>query len=638
MDNIDHIARGEVKKEKEVAVFQKATILISGLLVVYLLITKLFHSPEPFWDHSVYILSCVLILFCNKYPKCTGIKRVIITVGTVCAIVGVVYVMLSTQRIYDNYLQATETADFYFFIIFFIGAVILLVDNAAGKVISGLAVASVAYLFIGRYVDGVFSCPAFNLNQIATMVYISYDQGVFGQYVALISHILAIFFLFSSLLAVTGLGDWIRSVSMLLAGKSRGGPAKVAVVSSAMFGMLSGSAVSNVASTGSFTIPLMKKIGYKPETAAAIETVASTGGGITPPIMGLASFMMAEILGISYLKVIIFAIIPAFLWYYSIFIYVHLNAITQNVKIWSPPKDELIKTFKETAHLIIPIIVLLITLIYLRIAEVAALYAVISLFILSSFRKRTRLNLAKIKTLLLSFSKILATIGVLNTVLGVFVGAVLSTGTHTKLIAVLVGGMTNWVVVAIIIFILCIIFGMLVPPFVAYITVVLVAVPAFSNMDFDVRAVHMFVLFLCTLAPITPPVALASFTAASIAGSDEMKTAKEAAVKSLCLWMIPFILFRYKIFIGMNNDWIFLSKWVFILLVGITVFSCGVNKYFFGKLSNYWSCWMIAIALMIMQPVNQSVTFLGVVLGLGSFVILYTKRKIPDLLSDANKA
>jgi TRAP transporter 4TM/12TM fusion protein len=608
-------------------VSKKAVIFISFILVLYILVTKLRYPPEPFLDHSIYILSCTLILFFTKFPKYKGIRKALLVLGTLCALIGVIYVVISVQRIYENYLIANDQMDFYFFLVYFIGAIILLYDNQGGRIISFLAIFAVGYLFIGRYLPGIFSCPAFNLRQIATMVYISYDQGVFGSFISIISRILSIFFMFSSLLVVTGLGDWIRSISMLIAGKTKGGPAKVAVIASALFGMLSGSTMSNVAATGSFTIPLMKRIGYKPKTAAAIETIASTGGGITPPIMALSAFLMSEILGVPYVQVIIWAIVPAFLWYYTTFLYVHVTAITQDVEIWSPPREELLETFKETAHLIIPILILIGSLLYLRVAETAALYSVISLFILSFLRKRTRLNIEKTKIFLTNFTKTLATICILNTILGVFVGAILSTGTHTKLIALVIGGITNWLLVAVIIFVLCVLLGMLVPPFVSYITVVLIAVPALSRMGFNPPAIHMFVLYCCALAPITPPVAMGAFTAAAIADSDAMETAKEATIKSLFLWIIPFILFRYEIFLGINTDLNLILKWIVFLMLATLLFTFGINRYCFGKISSCWALFLIVNALLIVQPVNEWLSILSVVTGLGIMFLLYINRK-----------
>jgi len=410
---------------------------------------------------------------------------------------------------------------------------------------------------------------------------------------------------------------------MLAAGKTKGGPAKVAVISSALFGMLSGSPVSNVAATGSFTIPLMKSIGYEPKTAAAVETIASSGGGITPPIMGISAFIMAEILGIPYVQIIVFAIVPAALWYFSTFIYVHFSAIVQNVQAWAPQRDDLIKDFKQKGLLLVSVFVLIGTLIIIRVPEVAALYSVISLFIISSLRKETRLIWSRMQNFLISYAKVYAGLAILNTMLGIFTGALLSTGTHTNLIHSVMGGVTSWYVVAFIVFVLCLIFGMLVPPFVAYITVVIVAAPTLTTFGFSLPVVHMFVLYCCALAPITPPVALAAYTAASIAGADAIQVAKEASIKAAPLWIIPFILLKYSVFFGMDTNFIQVILWTVMLMIGIFIFTLSVHRYAFGKIPLKWSLWLMILAVGIVQPISQNVSILFSVLAIGSLIILY---------------
>jgi len=607
------------KKENS---FTKLIIFISLILVVYILYTKLTQPPEPFTDRGLLMIFCSIILFSLQFPKCIGIRKIILIIGLISTIIGSVWVMYSADRLAANFYWAGEY-DFYFFAAYFIGVMILLQINLGGKIISILSLIAVLYVFVGRYFSGPFSLPEFSAQSVATMVYTDVTKGAFGTFLSLTSRILSLFLMFSSLLIATGLGDLIKSISLLAAGKTKGGPAKVAVISSALFGMLSGSAVSNVAATGSFTIPLMKSIGYKPRTAAAIETIASCGGGLAPPIMGLSAFIMAEILGVPYFNIMVWAIIPAFLWYYTTFLYVHYSAYSQDVQVWEPDKRELIKLLKDRIHLIFAIVVLVIALVMTRVAEIAALYSIISLFLLSSIRKGTRLNLERTKDFLLEFGKIFSTICVLNTMLGIFVGALLSTGMHFKVINLVYFNVTNWVVVILITFVLCIIFGMLVPPFAAYVTVVLVAAPILSSLDFELAVIHMFVLIGCVLAPITPPVAVAAYTAATIAGADAIQTAKEASIKALPLWIFPFIVFKNKVFIGLNENWFNLILWTGIMMIGIFIFSIVVNRYCFSKLSNSMMLWLLAVAIIIMQPMNMLVSIVGCVLGIGTVVILY---------------
>ena len=617
-DNTVNLTQGKENNFKYLIIF------VSLITVIYILYTKLTYPPQPFTDRGLLMIFTSTILFALVFPKYRGIWKILPIIGLIFVIIGSLWVMYSADRLAENYYWAGEY-DFYFFIAYFIGVIILLQYNLGGKIVSVLALIAVVYVLAGRYFSGPFSLPEFSTQSLATMVYTDVTKGAFGSFLSLTSRILSLFLMFSSLLIATGLGDLIKSISMLAAGKSKGGPAKVAVISSGLFGMLSGSAVSNVAATGSFTIPLMISIGYKPRTAAAIETIASCGGGLAPPIMGLSAFIMSEIIGVPYFQIIIWAIIPAFLWYYTTFLYVHYSAYSQDVQSWEPPRDELVKLLKEKFHLLIAIVVLVFTLVTTRVAEIAALYSVISLFLVANIRKGTRLDLEKTKDFLLGFGKIFSTICVLNTMLGIFVGALLSTGMHFKVINLVYFNVTNWVVVLLITFLLCIIFGMLVPPFAAYVTVVLVAAPILTSLGFELPVIHMFVLIGCVLAPITPPVAVAAYTAATIADADAIQTAKEASFKALPLWIFPFIVFRHKVMIGLNENSFELVFWLIIMMIGIFVFSLAVNKYCFGKISNKIMYWLIFVTLIIMQPVNMWVSIAGSILGIGTIMIIYTR-------------
>jgi len=624
-----------IKKDTE-KVNKIIICILSLIMVVYILTTKWLFPPEAFIDRSIYLALSFLILFCFQFPKYKGVRKFLLVLGTIFAVSGCLYIIIFSDKIIENWFMATNT-DFYALVFYFIGVVLVLQDSFAGKIISVMSIISVMYVFLGYHMSGIFTLPVFTIRQVATMIFTDIDQGAFGIFLATISRVLSIFLMFSSLLVATGLGDFIRAASMMIAGKTRGAPAKVAVIASGLFGMLSGSSVSNVAATGSFTIPLMKSIGYKPSTAATIETIASSGGTLMPPIMGLSAFIMCEILGIPYVRVITFAIIPAFLWYYTAFCIVHFGALTQNVKVWTPPRKELIEVVKGKGHLTISIFVLIFFIVYQKVPELAALYSVTVLLFLSFLRKGTRLNWEKTQSFLIDFAKIFSNLTVLCTMLGIFTGALLSTGTHTKLVSLMFGGIDNWFVAAVITFLLCVVFGMLVPPFAAYVTVVIITAPILRSFGFSIPVAHMFVLYSCVLAPITPPVALAAYTAASIAGADPMQTAKEASIKALPLWLIPFILLKQNIFLGMGTSWIKIIIWTAIIMVGIYICAMATNRYCFGKISWQWTSWLTVLVFMILQPLSPQFSILGCVLGIGSVIILFYLSRKKVTMEETNK-
>lgn len=600
-------------------------IVLSAILVVYILYTKLTFPPQAFYDRLIYMAVSLLMLCCIQLPAYSGARRLLVIIGTVLSLSACIYMFFNVPKIMGNMYRA-DWNDGYVYVIYFIGVLILLQDSLGGKIVGALGLMIMVYLFFGNKLSGVFKIPPLNIKHIATMAFTDTDQGAFGTFLAVMARVLSVFLLFSSLLVATGLGDLIRAVSMLGTGKSKGGPAKVAVVASALFGMISGSPVANVAATGCFTIPLMKSIGYKPTTAGAIETVASTGGNITPPIMGLSAFIMCEILGVSYTKVMLWGVVPAILWYYSTFLFVHFSALSQDVKSWTPEREELVQVLKSKWHLLISIVILVFFLVKLRVAEVAALYSLLSLFVISFFRKETRLDILKLKEFFLSFANTFAGLTLLNTMLGIFTAGLLSTGTHSKLIHLVFGGISHWFVISLIVFGLCVLFGMVVPPFAAYIAIVTIAAPLLRQAGFELPVIHMFVMYACTLAPITPPVAVAAYTAASIAGADALKTASEATIQALPLWIFPFLMLQHRLFLGMGTKTSVLIGNLGMIMFGVLLFVVGINRYWTDKVPKQWVVWIFVLVLLIMQPLSMAASVVACVLGVITLTMLHLNK------------
>ncbi len=620
MDNVENASNNNGN------IYDKIIIFLSAILTVYILYTKFTFPPEAFYDRIFYMAMTVLIICCTQLKAYTGIRKLFVVLGTLLSFSACIYMAINVPKIMSNMYRA-DWNDAYVYIVYFIGIFILLQSNQGGKIISGMGVIIMLYLIFGHQLEGVLHIPPLNIKHIATMAFTDTDQGAFGSFLAITSRTLSVFLLFSCFLVVAGLGDLIKAVSMLGSGKSTGGPAKVAVLASALFGMVSGSPVANVAATGSFTIPLMKSIGYKPKTAAAVETVASSGGNITPPIMGISAFIMCEILGVPYTRVIVWAIIPAFLWYFTTYCFVHFSALSQGVKTWVPEREELMQIIRTRWHLLIALFVLVYYLIAYKVAETAALYSVVALFVVSFFRKETRLNLTKIKEFLLDFAHTITGITILNTMLGIFTAAFLSTGTHTKLIHLVFGGVTHWMALALIVFVLCIVFGMLVPPFAAYIAVVVMAVPILHSAGFELPVIHMFVLYGCVLAPITPPVAIAAFTAAGIAGSDPLKTAMEATYQALPLWVFPFLLLRDRLFLGMGTKASMLLSQIPMIMFGVFLMTIAINRYWVEPISKNVALLLGLMVFLIFQPVYSYVSFVACLIGAAILIKLYFDKR-----------
>lgn len=605
----------------------RIVILFSFILVTYIIYTHAYFPPSPFTNRGIILgLSYIIYFFLYYSPEESLLNKIISFISTILCVSVSIYMIVSEPRIIQSFYRANYT-DYIMIIIYIIGGAVLMRRNQGGKVIGLLAIIGFLYLKFGYLMPGIFTHKGFTVGQIGTMLLTDPDKGAFGDLMGVVARILSIFFLFASLLIISGLGDLINSLAIYFLGEKKGGPAKIAVVTSGLFGMVSGSPVANVAATGSFTIPLMKRLGYDAKTAASVEAIASSGGGLVPPIMGLGAFVMAEIVGVSYTVVCAWGIVPAVLWYWISYWIVDNNAYKYDVKLWKPNKEETIKVAKEKFLLVFAIIILIYYLVTLQVAEVAAFYGVIALIVISFFNKTTRINFEKFIELLVNFSKSFVPIAIIISLLGVFISSLMSTGAHVKLGLLVLGGFTNIFIISLLVFLLCIIFGMIVPIVAAYIAVVMIAVPVLAELGVALPAVHMFVFYCCALAPITPPVALAVFTGSSIAGSDPMKTAIYASKIAIPLWFVPFILLKEELFLGMNmsNSMVILK--IAIVMIGSMFITISTIGYFLGRKFKYSERIGIFIAgLFILQPIIINKPIYNIVVAIVVFIYIFATR------------
>ena len=423
----------------------------------------------------------------------------------------------------------------------------------AGRRITGwvfpiLIAIAIIYAMFGQYIHGKFGHAPIKPISLLRAVYFSTD-GMWGFLTGLSATYIAIFILFGSFLLNTGGGKTFIDLSLLGAGRFRGGPAKVAVISSALFSMLSGSPLANVATTGSFTIPMMKKLGYSSAFAGAVEATASTGGIITPPIMGAAAFIMAEFLGISYLKVIIAAAIPAFLYYLAVFMGVHFQAIKRNLKPLPPedlPSAKSVFTLSRIIGLFLPIATLLYTLLtgfsLIFVATSASLMC-LATYILSDF---SFINMKKrlfgIPGIFNSAGKSIVAVVPILVCANIFLALFEYTGLGLKFSNLIIGFGKDYLFLSLLLTgLLVMILGCGLPITAAYILGVVVAVPLLSSWGIVPIAAHLFILYYSVLATITPPVCPALYLASHIAQSNWLKTAWIAMGLSPLLYIMPFL-------------------------------------------------------------------------------------------------
>lgn len=428
--------------------------------------------------------------------------------------------------------------------------------------------------------------------------------GVIGTPVGVCSTYIVLFVIFGAFLEATGIADFFISCANAVAGSSTGGPAKVAVISSALCGMVSGSSVGNTVTTGSVTIPMMKKTGYPGEFAGAVEAASSTGGQIMPPIMGAAAFLMAEIVGVPYAEIVVRAILPAFLYFGGIFMMVHFRAKRLGLK--GLPKEELPKfhTLLPKIYLLIPLIVLVVMIISGYTMSRSAIVATILCIIVSMFDKETRMNLESFIKALESGARNTLSIAVACGIAGIIAGVVTMTGLGQIFISTIVGIANGQLMVALVLTMLCcILLGMGVPTTANYIIMATTCAPILTTgMGLNAICANMFVFYFGIVADITPPVALAAYAGSAIAKSDPMKTALNATRLAIAAFLVPYIFCMNPAMLFINTNAIEVIQVIITSCVGMLAVASALEGYMLRALNPIERIALIIGGLGMMYP------------------------------------
>lgn len=502
--------------------------------------------------------------------------------------------------------------------------------RVAGNSLTIIAGAFLLYNFIGAYIPGIFGHFGFSLERVINVMFWG-GQGIFGIALGVSATYIFVFVLFGAFLKNSGFTNFINDLALTIAGRSAGGPAKVAIFGSAFMGMVSGSAVGNVVTTGTVTIPLMKRTGFSAKFAGAVEAVASTGGTIAPPVMGAAGFIMAQFLGVPYTTVAIAAIIPAVLYYLTLFMAVHFEAKNRGLSGISKENiPNALAVIKERGHLIIPLIVLLVALFSGITPLFAAVWALIATILASSLRKTTRMN---VKTILLAIeegAKGAISVGIACAIVGIVIGTISLTSIGLVLGNNVISLAGNSVLLAAILtMVISIFLGMGVPVTAAYIIVAAIAVPILITMGVAPLAAHMFAFFYAALSAITPPVALASYAAAGIAGANSTKVSLEAMKLGIVGFILPyFFLFNpVLLFQGGTVGETILA--ITTAIIGSVALAAGIKGRIFIKANLVQRIILLISGLLLIYP-NIYGALVGSILfgGLAGFQLFIKKKEI----------
>jgi len=461
---------------------------------------------------------------------------------------------------------------------------IFFVMEAARRVVGWpiviVATLFLGYAFAGPMLPGAFAHQGTTLEGLVGHLYYT-TEGVFGIPLGVSATFIFLFILFGAYLEKTGLGKFFIDLANAIAGWASGGPAKVAVLSSGLMGTVSGSSVGNVAGTGSLTIPMMKKLGYRPEFAGAVEAAASTGGQLMPPIMGAAAFLMAEIVGTPYVNVVKAAALPALLYFTGIWIGVHLEAKKTCLK--GIPREQLPRVgniLAERGHLAIPLVGIVYLLVSGYTPMKAALWAIVLAIGASMLRSSTRISLQDVLKGLEEGARAALGVVIACATAGIIIGVVTKTGLGLKLGSVLIDLARGQLLLTLFFtMITSIILGMGVPTTANYVITSTIAAPILVQMGVPVLAAHMFVFYFGIIADVTPPVALAAFAGAGIARSDPMKTAVNASKLAIAAFLIPYIFVLSPSLLLIDTT---LPKVLLMMttsLIGMTAIAAAVSGY-----------------------------------------------------------
>jgi len=513
------------------------------------------------------------------------------------------------------------------------GIAILLVLEATRRAIGPelpmVVLVFLIYSYFGPYMPGFFAHRGYSLERIIEHLYMG-TEGIFGIPLGVSSSFVFLFILFGAVLNKTGMGKFFIDISMALAGHTTGGPAKVAVIASGFMGSINGSSVANTVTTGSFTIPLMKSIGYKKDFAGAVEAAASTGGQILPPVMGAAAFVMSEFLEIPYIQIAAAAVIPAIIYYIAVMTMVHLEACKHGLS--GLPKDKLPKAklvLKEKGHLILPIVGLVYFLVRGYTPLFAAFWAIILSVAFSMLKKETRLNIKGLLGALEDGARGALGVAAACACAGMVVGVVTLTGLGLKIASGIVAlGGGNLLLTLFFTMIASILLGMGLPTTAKYIILSIMAAPALVQLGVLPLAAHLFILYFGVIADVTPPVAVAAYAGAGIAGGNTMRTGLNALRLAIGGFMIPYIFALDPGLLGLSGTWPHTILLVFTSLAGVLALGSAAGGYLLTRTTYYERILLVLSAFLLLTP-NIVLDIPGVLI---IFVVLYLqsirKKKI----------
>jgi len=611
--------------------WMKIAVLVWGTAASLIhLYTSGFGTFEPRTQrglHLLLLLPLIYILFPATKKSPRSRPSILDIFASMICFLGPAYIVWDAERLNFRMVGMDEILP----IEILLGTIlVLLVVEAARRALSRWMAITIGiaifYLATAPYWPGLLRFKGYSYPRMVEVLFLAGDEGIFGFLTGISSNILYIYIIFASFMLHAGVGHFLINFAVWAAGWARGGPAKIAVISSGLYGTVSGSTVANVYATGSFTIPLMKKGGFVPKQAAAIEAIAGTGGQLMPPIMGAGAFIMSEVTGIPYFKIIQAAAIPALLYYLGLFFVVHFISIKQGMSRIPKAERPNIWPMLRNAYFFLPFILVITFLGYGYSPSKSAFFVVLIILGLSFLDRKTWMTPKKILDALFEAAVNAAIIATALAGSGMVVGILTRTGAALAFGSVLLGASFNNLLLAmILVFLVVSVLGTGIPTTPAYIIAVVVGASALGKFNVALLAAHLFVFYYAVLSDLTPPDAITAFAAANLAGSEMMSTGIEAFKLGIAGFLVPFA-FVFQPALLLQGTLPEIIKGTGLTALGVVCLAAALIGHIWCPLHWIQRTLFTSAAVLLVFP-TIGFELIGIGLAVGLFIWAWLKRR-----------
>lgn len=606
----------EIPRRQLKGIYRKIIYAIGIIMVIFHLVVLTYYPIDPWILRAFHLLFAGSIAFALVPARKSSPKDRF-------TIVDLIWIMLCASTVvyiivvFDDLLYRVGVAPDDLDIVFAVIAIIFLIEmtrRTCGPVLPIMSLIFISYALLGSYLPGVLWHKGYTFKR--TVSFIFSQEGIYSIPLGVSATFVFLFVIFGGFLQASGVGKFFIDFAFSIAGRTRGGPGKVSVVTSALFGTISGSSVANVVVDGVINIPIMKKTGFSPGSAGAIEALTSTGGQIMPPVMGAAAFLMAEITGIPYPQICIAAAIPAILYYIAAYFMIDFEAAKMKLK--GLPKSQLPdfkKAIVENGHLVIPLLFIIFTLMILQLSPIrAALYAIVTSIIVSWVKKATRMGIKHIMDAMYTGATGIIEIAATCASAGIIVGILSLTGLGMKFAAIVITYSGGSLLLALILTMLvAIVLGMGMPTTAAYAIAASVIAPALIKLGIPELPAHMFIFYFACISAITPPVALAAYAAAALAKASMWEVGWKACKFGIAGFIVPYM-FVYGPNLLFKGTWIDIIWATITASIGALCLSGGVQGWLLKRAGWIERVMLISAALLLIKP--------GIYTDLAGFLLL----------------